>query len=79
MGWRSYGLTCRKHLSQHALGPPLVARKNDEGGALNARLGKNLKDKKVARAWKDFRHILMGLILILAIALVVSLIFLPIS
>ena len=79
MGWRSYGLTCTKHLSQRALGPPLVVRKNDADDALNARLGKALKDKRVARVWKDLRHILMGLLLILAIALVVSLIFLPIS
>ena len=52
--------------------------KNDADHALNARLGKTLKDKRLARAWKDLRHILMGLLLVLAIALVVSLIFLPI-
>lgn len=54
-------------------------RKRDKGGALNARLGKTLKGKRLVRAWKDFRHILTGLILILAIALVVFLIFMPIS
>jgi hypothetical protein len=54
-------------------------RKSDAGGALNARLGKTLKDKRVAKAWKDLRHVLMGLILILAIALVVFLVFMPIS
>lgn len=32
----------------------------------------------MARAWKDLRHILMGLLLILAIALVAFLIFTPI-
>ena len=57
----------------------MVVRKNEADGALNARLGKTLKGKKAARTWKDIRHILMGLILILAIALVVSLIFMPIS
>lgn len=54
-------------------------RKSDASGALNARLGKTLKGKRVARAWKYLRHILMGLILILAIALVVFLVFMPIS
>jgi len=54
-------------------------RKSDAGGALNARLGKTLKDKRVAKAWKDLRHVLMGLILILSIALVVFLVFMPIS
>ncbi len=54
-------------------------RKSDAGGALNARLGKTLKVKRVAKAWKDLRHILMGLLLILAIALVVFLVFMPIS
>jgi hypothetical protein len=57
----------------------VVARKSDTGSALNARLGKNLKDKRMARVWKDLRHILMSLLLILAISVVVFLIFMPIS
>jgi hypothetical protein len=57
----------------------LVGRKSDAGGALNARLGKTLKGKRLARAWRDLRHMLMGLLLILAIALVVFLIFVPIQ
>lgn len=78
-GWRSHGLDCTKHPYQCALGLPLVVRKSDAGGALNARLGKTLKAKRLARTWKDLRHILMGLLLILAIALVIFLIFVPIS
>ncbi len=57
----------------------MVVRKSDAGGALNARLGKTLKGKRVAQAWKGFRHVLIGLVLILAIALVVFLVFMPVS
>ena len=57
----------------------MVIRKSDTGGALNARLGKTLKNKRLARTWKDLRYILTGLLLALAIALVVFLIFMPIS
>ena len=54
-------------------------RKSDAGDGLNARLGKTFKDKRMARAWKALRHVLMGLTLIVAIELVVFLIFVPIS
>lgn len=57
----------------------MVIRKSDAGGAMNARLGKTLKDKRLARTRKDLRRILMGLFLILAIALLVFLIFMPVS
>lgn len=77
-GRRSHGPSCKNNRGRGTLGPLVVIRKSDAGGALNARLGKTLKNNRQARTWKDLRHILIGLLLILAIALVVFLIFMPI-
>lgn len=55
----------------------MVIRKSDTNGGLNDRLGKTLKDKKLARFRTDLRYVLMGLLLILALAVAVVLLLVP--
>ena len=57
----------------------MVVRKSDASGTLNTRLGESLKDKRVARVWKDIRHIVVGLLMVLAVALAAFFLFVPIS
>lgn len=78
-GWRSHGLARIKRLSQREHGLPVVVRKSDASGTLNTRLGESLKDKRVARVWKDIRHIVVGLLMVLAVALAAFFLFVPIS
>jgi len=52
-------------------------RLNDASDGLNDRLGKALKGKRLARGWKDLRHVLMGMTLILVISLAVLLLLVP--
>ena len=53
----------------------MVVRKTDTGGALNARIKNTLKGKRESRARKDLRQLVIGLLVIVAIALVVFLLF----
>jgi hypothetical protein len=53
----------------------VVTRKEASSDGLNHRLGKNLKVKRVARAWKDLRRILAGLLLIMAIGFAIFVLF----
>lgn len=55
----------------------MVIRRSDPSDGLNDRLGKNLKGKRLARIWKDLRHVLMGVLLIFGITLAVFLLLVP--
>lgn len=55
----------------------MVTRKGAASNGLNDRFGRNLKSKRVARAWKDLRRIVAGLVLIMAIAFAIFVLFVP--
>lgn len=55
----------------------MVTRKGAASDGLNDRFGQNLKSKRVARARKDLRRIAAALVLIMAIAFAIFVLFVP--
>ena len=67
----SHGLACKNQSSNRPHVRPLKTRRGVSRGGPNERLGRNIKSKRVARAWKYSRRILAGLLLIMAAALAI--------